>query len=493
VRHLIKWLPLAALMLTPMHFAIGQESCDSIKAQRDKLKQDLEKLEAQKFPEDRLGDLDNILGQIVDLLKANAGDQKDITEKISELQKQLPNSDSATVKAINDFVDSVKGGLFGSAKMQEDAQQFLSDARARLNVIRGFYAAGKEKDAGPQIEAFGRFFDDMTGTIPGIKEVPGLKDLFGAYSQAIHGIAISAGKIDEQMASRRQTAMNADELGRDFSPRGKTPREIRADEMNRLGRQLTALEANLANGGCQDADKSNGCADPKNRVVQDMKVLHRKLDPDHDLQAKQDDAICQDEWNAALSAAREKQSATSEADRADAQRRYDLHRKAWGECSSKRAQHERDYEQKIGDLLDLASQNEHWTPAEEKTLADCFWYDALLRDRSRLRPKSTPQPDTHLANCHGFQGTWRADYSSIAFTVTGNRAVGTYSWQGNGTISGTIDGQTLTGTWTDGSGNGTLSLTLDGNKNGQAFSGKWTRLAGNGSPGGSWAGSCSSK
>ena len=372
----------------------AQESCDSLKAERDKVKKALDKLEADKLPEDKLADLDNILGQIIDLLNSNSGDQAEVKKKIDELTKQLPQSDSGLLKSVKDFTGAVSGGLGGSADAQKNAAEFLSDVRARINTIKDFYTAGDEATAGRQIEAFGKFFDDMTGVLP-IKDIPGLGKLFGAYSQAIHGIAISAGKIDEQMAIRRQIAMNADELGRDFSPRGKTAREKRADQLNTLHNKLHELDGKIADAKCdKPADEPvDVCADPKSRVVQDMRALHHRFDPQR---AEANKSNCSEELYSAMDFAKKKQaSGLTAAQRAEYQRLYELHNKRYYECESQAYKDRQALDKQEGDLLDMVSKNEKWTPAEEKLLADCFPEEHELLKQSRLRPKNVPPPDKY--------------------------------------------------------------------------------------------------
>jgi hypothetical protein len=85
-------------------------------------------------------------------------------------------------------------------------------------------------------------------------------------------------------------------------------------------------------------------------------------------------------------------------------------------------------------------------------------------------------------------GTWRTDYGAMSLTQTGNMVRGTYAvCGGSATISGTVSGGTLTGTWNEqmcGNGSGALEFTMSGD--GRSFTGKWAR--GSGVPTNPWNG-----
>jgi len=389
----LAWALMVMVLLAGCQAAWSQTSCDSLKKQRDQVKKALDKMEAEKLPEERLGDLDNILGQMIDLLNSNAKDQGDVTEKIEKLEKQLPESESPTLKSINKFVKGVKGGLNGTAKSQKDASEFLSNLRAKVNTIKDFYEAGDQPSAQGQIDRFGDFFDDMTKIIPGVKEVPGLKDLFDAYSQGIHGIAKSAGVLDATVARDNQLYREAGFEG-DLYLRGKTPREKHADGIRQLSDKLAATEQQVADGKCDEPPaQPDPCSDPKSRVVQDMKALHHKLDANHEFQQKEDDAMAGNAWSDAMAAANASNKATTPAQKAEAQRQGKNANHQYAAAAAERKAHNQAHEKQVGDLMDLASKNENWTPDEEKNFQDCFPYEAGLRDRSRLQPKNTPPPD----------------------------------------------------------------------------------------------------
>jgi hypothetical protein len=97
-----------------------------------------------------------------------------------------------------------------------------------------------------------------------------------------------------------------------------------------------------------------------------------------------------------------------------------------------------------------------------------------------LKPKSTPL---------SWAGTWqtRLRYLSSAIdemqlSQTGNHVSGTYNYKG-GVVDGTSNGNILSGTWTQTSGDGVFHLSLS--SDGKSFSGNWS--ASNGSSG-TWTG-----
>ena len=288
---------MAIVLLAGAHAAQADESCDSLKKERDKVKKALEKMEAQKLPEDRLEELDNILGQILDLLESDVKDQGEITDKIEKLEKKLPKSDSATLEAIQKFVKDVKGGVKESTQKQKDAKEFLSKWRARLATIKAFYEAGDQSSAQAQIDRFGDFFDALVEIVPGVTEIPGLGKLFKAYSQSIHSIAKSAAVLDAIVARDNQLYREAG-FGGDLYLRGRTPREKHADAIRQLSDKLAELERKISDGQCdKPPDQADPCTDPKSRVVQDIKALRKKLDAERAFQQKQDDALAGNAWN----------------------------------------------------------------------------------------------------------------------------------------------------------------------------------------------------
>lgn len=372
----------------------AQESCDSLKAERDKVKKALDKMEADKLPEDKLADLDNVLGQIIDLLNSNSGDQDEIKKKIDELTKQLPQSDAGLLKSVKDFVQGVSGGLGGTADAQKKAAEFLGDLRAKVNTIKDFYAAGDESRAGAQIDAFGNFFDDMTKVIPGVKQVPGLNKLFDAYSQSIHGIAKSATQIDAIVDRNNRLYREAGFEG-DLYMRGKTKREQRADQINALRNRLGELDGKIAQGDCDRGDQPvDKCSDPKNRVVQDMRALHKKFDEERRQQQEEDDKNAEFAYKQMWAWLDEsKNMKIPAAKREEARKNYESYKGEYYEAVRRRRQHTQEYQQKVGDLLDMVTKNTNYTDAEKQMLADCFPEENDLMKQAQLRPKNTPPPD----------------------------------------------------------------------------------------------------
>jgi hypothetical protein len=74
-----------------------------------------------------------------------------------------------------------------------------------------------------------------------------------------------------------------------------------------------------------------------------------------------------------------------------------------------------------------------------------------------------------------FTGAWNTTwFGAMHLTQTGNQVTGTYALcNGTATISGTVTGSTLDGTWTEpcDSGQGRIRVALSAN--GNSFSGQW--------------------
>lgn len=101
---------------------------------------------------------------------------------------------------------------------------------------------------------------------------------------------------------------------------------------------------------------------------------------------------------------------------------------------------------------------------------------------------STPTT-TPISN--GFVGMWNSNFNQMTVTGNGNIITGTYAFR-NGTINGTVSGNTLTGMWTQSytdranstSGDFVFTLSSDG----QSFTGKW-RYGHSTDPNAQWDGS----
>ncbi|MCB0918303.1 MAG: hypothetical protein KDC39_07010 [Actinobacteria bacterium] len=59
-----------------------------------------------------------------------------------------------------------------------------------------------------------------------------------------------------------------------------------------------------------------------------------------------------------------------------------------------------------------------------------------------------------------FNGVWDTNHGRITFLQVGADVLGTYPWSGAGLIRGEVKGTRMSGTWTDGQGNGTYRINL---------------------------------
>ena len=84
-----------------------------------------------------------------------------------------------------------------------------------------------------------------------------------------------------------------------------------------------------------------------------------------------------------------------------------------------------------------------------------------------------------------FSGNWNTDYGPMTMSQTASNLTGTYP-NYSGKITGTVNGNILSGSWTDNTGSGTLTFTLSAD--GNSFTGTWQRLTGQGNPAGTWNG-----
>jgi uncharacterized phage infection (PIP) family protein YhgE len=251
---LVGILSVAVLVLWPV-VASAQDPCAGLTARRTQVQRALERIEAQKLPEERLEDLNIVLVELIDFLNANVKDSGEVQEKIKEIQERIPESDRPMIQKANEFLTGVSGGLGNIADRQKKAAEFLTGMQEKLNTIQSFVQAGNEVTARRQIEEFANFFDGMRKIIPGIDQIPGLSDMFQAYSDGIRGIAISAGAID-QIVSRNNQAYRDAGLGDALYLRARTPREKRAELIQNLSQQLDTIDQEMLDANCGQGSKT---------------------------------------------------------------------------------------------------------------------------------------------------------------------------------------------------------------------------------------------
>lgn len=243
----------AAVLLSNVTYA-QNPACKSLAEKRDKTRAALDKILAEKLPEEQIDDLTNTIDQILEVLQSNIGDQKEVEKKIGELQKNLPKSDSNLVKQTTDALKQITGGVAKSREFQETAKKALTELKNALTPIAAAYGAGDESTMKGQIQKFGDFVDGLS-KVPGVEKVPGLGELFKAYTESINLIAKDAGRIDDVMARNRKIYRDAG-FTDDLYFRQKTRRDIRSDTINRLSDELVRIEEQLAAGGCTEPDET---------------------------------------------------------------------------------------------------------------------------------------------------------------------------------------------------------------------------------------------
>ena len=94
-----------------------------------------------------------------------------------------------------------------------------------------------------------------------------------------------------------------------------------------------------------------------------------------------------------------------------------------------------------------------------------------------------------VAPCGDFAGVYLTDYGPLRLTRIGNQVRGSYSREhpNDSTITGTVRGNVLAGTWTEPGGKGPFTFTLD--SGGRSFRGRFG-LGGNSNDAGDWNGHC---
>ena len=102
---------------------------------------------------------------------------------------------------------------------------------------------------------------------------------------------------------------------------------------------------------------------------------------------------------------------------------------------------------------------------------------------------ATGLADDDLGN-YSWEGEWDSNWGHMVIAQNGNQVTGTYTFE-NGIISGTVSGNTFTGTWSEAPSysapNDAGDLILEMDANGKSFSGRWRY--GSSGDWGDWTGS----
>jgi hypothetical protein len=92
-----------------------------------------------------------------------------------------------------------------------------------------------------------------------------------------------------------------------------------------------------------------------------------------------------------------------------------------------------------------------------------IWYSGASKNSRFTRGgQVTPDPSTSDSPVGKWETTWSDGSTVITFVKQENRIIGTYPYK-SGRIEGTLEGNTIHGTWSQSNGGGEIIITFDSN------------------------------
>lgn len=232
-------------------------ACSLLMAQRRELEHRLADLMDQRLPDERLDEMLVYLAMIREVAANTSEGAEKRAEQIGKVSEKI----KSIFPRISDALDRVVKGVGGVAGKLTKIVEFVDKITPALEEAARIFREVDSGTAADQIRNLRTMFDAVRRTLP-VDEVPGLGDLFDAYSQAMEGIATSVETWEAAMRRFAAAAKDADEMHRDFVIRARGPREQRADAINKARQQLAELDQRLADNNCNPAPAAPGLCDP---------------------------------------------------------------------------------------------------------------------------------------------------------------------------------------------------------------------------------------
>lgn len=232
-------------------------ACSLLMAQRRQLEQRLADLLDQRLPDERLDEILVYLGMIREVAANTSEGAEKRAEQIGKVSEKI----KPIFPRISAALDRVVKGVGGVAGKLTKIVEFVDKITPALEEAARIFREVDSGTAADQIRNLRSTFDAIRRTLP-VDEVPGLGDLFDAYSQAMEGIATSVETWEAAMRRFAAAAKDADEMHRDFVIRARGPREQRADAINKARQQLADLDRRLADNNCTPPPAPRGLCEP---------------------------------------------------------------------------------------------------------------------------------------------------------------------------------------------------------------------------------------
>jgi hypothetical protein len=254
-RAAILFLAIAAAMLASAQTGTAAD-CDALRKDAQRLQDEYDKLAKYKLPDEQAADLQSALAAIRTLLADTSKDAatraKQIDDYAEKLKKLHPDNPKLAqfVKKIAEVGGKIGKGLADAGKKMEDFTKALDKADDVLTQFQNSFAISETGTAADQLRDFQAKFDEIRN-LPAVNDIPGMKEMFDLYSQAIGNIAESAARIEAEVKRRNELLKEADPDSKgSLYLRLKSQRERLADQRAELGRQLADAKAALDKAGC---------------------------------------------------------------------------------------------------------------------------------------------------------------------------------------------------------------------------------------------------
>jgi|GEM_PF-3610485 len=216
------------------------EDCRKLRAEREQLQKEFDKLSKFVLPQDRIRELNIFLKEAIETLEGTESDTNNAIGKLDKIVELLERSKSRFAPFVKKLRDGLKKGV---AKLT-GVLNVLKKVQEYVELLEQIADTAENGTAGDLIRKLREIFDKAREDLP-VDEVPGLKELFDLYSEALEKIADSSDKLNEHS---RQLDEASKELfdGKRITVRPKSRREQHFDALARLEGKIKKLDEQIA-------------------------------------------------------------------------------------------------------------------------------------------------------------------------------------------------------------------------------------------------------
>lgn len=236
--------------------------CDELQEQRKGLVQSVDRLLAQKLPQEQFAETAILIRQLREVITGTQADAGAVATRIEQISKAAEKLDGGIAGTLARIASGVKDN---TSRLKE-ATDVLDLVASELEHWAALMETMETASAQQQLLALKDEFDRRRGQLPPAN-IPGLKQLLDAQSGMIERIAGSAGAMEAR--ARDFDEIGREVIGKPIYMRTKGPREVLADARAAAIEALEKLDSQIKEHGCNGitAEEQSLCEEAHPRVT----------------------------------------------------------------------------------------------------------------------------------------------------------------------------------------------------------------------------------